>query len=246
MTGAAAALVHVRYRDGDGIDRYCSPAEAARVAFESCLPARSIPNYPGQRHTPGTFWSATTDDLIDYESNLERQHLLLLDFDPDITAMVGQPLIFEGVDAEGAWEHTPDFFARTRAGRAVLIDVTDPTRLHWPEVILQARRTAVACAVLGWDYRRLSSIDPLQWANVSWLAAYRRPLHAGVDLVDPLIAAAQEPVAVGNLLAAFPVPELVRPVLFHLCWHQRIAIELDRPLRESTLVWAAGSGEGTP
>src|SRR5205807_5280333 len=34
------------------------------------------------RHRPGHWWTATTGDLVGYESWLERDRLLLLDFDP--------------------------------------------------------------------------------------------------------------------------------------------------------------------
>jgi hypothetical protein len=231
-------ILQIAYRDADGITRQC-PAEAAcDLPFETYLPARTIPSYPGQRHTPGSYWAATTEDLIDFESFLENQHLLLLDFDPEITAFVGQPFIFEGVDTDGAWRHVPDIFARTLAGGAVLIDVSHPSRDERPAVIRQSRRTEMACRDMGWDYRRAGAVDPQLWANLSWLSAYRRPLYADRDLIDPLIAGARSPIAIGDLLATTPVPELARPVLLHLCWHHRIDIDLDHPFRETTLVCA--------
>lgn len=238
MPDPSTSIMTIRYRDGDGIDRTCNLDTAAAVAFEGCLPARQIPTYPGQRHTPGTYWAATTGELIDYESYLERQHLVLLDFDPDITAMAGQPLLLEGIDDEGAWQHVPDIFARTREGGGILIDVRAPRRLARAEVQRQAHRTAAVCRAIGWEYRHVSAVDERRWQTISWLAAYRRPLHGARELIDPLIAAAAEPTPIGTVITACPVPELAKPVLLHLCWHHRLGLDLDGPLGESTLVWS--------
>ena len=46
--------------------------------------------------------------------------MTLLDFDPDVTAFVGQPLTFDGVDTDGACTHTPDLFARRVDGSVLL------------------------------------------------------------------------------------------------------------------------------
>ncbi len=51
-------------------------------------------------------------DFADYESVLESKWLTLLGFDPQVTACVTQPLQFDAIDARGAWQHTPDVFAR--------------------------------------------------------------------------------------------------------------------------------------
>jgi hypothetical protein len=61
-----------------------------------------------QRHTPGRYWSATTGQLVEYESYLESKWLTLLDFDPAVVAFASQPLEFDGVDGQGAWSHIPD------------------------------------------------------------------------------------------------------------------------------------------
>jgi hypothetical protein len=44
-------------------------------------PVRRFRPYKGQR-LPGELWSATDGRLVEFESWLERDHLMLLDFDP--------------------------------------------------------------------------------------------------------------------------------------------------------------------
>ncbi|WP_234042274.1 TnsA-like heteromeric transposase endonuclease subunit [Streptomyces marianii] len=213
--------------------------QAAEVAFESCPPIRRIPHYIGQKHTPGWFWSATTGTLLGYESYLESQWLTLYDFDPVITGISTQSLILDGVGVGEVWEHTPDIFCRRSDGTALLVDVKNPRLLDHPDVLLQAERTLAACEELGWDYRLVGAVEAQRFANISWLAGYRRPPHSGAELADRLIALARRPVAIDLLLSFMDEPELAFPVLCHLLWHHRLICDLDAPLRASTTVTAA-------
>lgn len=65
--------------------------EAAGVPFEAAAPVRSFASYRGQRHFPGWYYAACMDRLVECESWLERDHALLLDFDPQVVAFVAQP-----------------------------------------------------------------------------------------------------------------------------------------------------------
>ncbi len=226
------------YRDSDGAEHHLGLHAAADIAFENAALARTIPEYIGQRHTPGDYWSATTGSLISYESWLESKWMTLLDFDLDITAYSSQPLTFHGVDAAGSWSHTPDIFARRRDGSVLLLDVKNPRTAGHLDVLTQARRTRATCQKLGWDYGVFTDIDRQLWATVSWLAGYRRDPHAGQNYISQMMALAHVPVPFADLLLFAEAPELARPVLFHLCWRQEIVFDLTRPLRDSTLVHA--------
>ena len=61
------------------------------MRFEDAAPARSFRWSRGQGHFPGWWWLATTGRHVGYESWLERDHLMLLDFDPAVTAVASQP-----------------------------------------------------------------------------------------------------------------------------------------------------------
>jgi hypothetical protein len=62
------------------------------VSIEAGLPVRGIPSYKGQRHLPGRYWFATTARHVRYESLLERDVLIVLDFDSSVTAVASQVL----------------------------------------------------------------------------------------------------------------------------------------------------------
>jgi len=228
----------VYYRDPDGVERLVPQAAAADVPFELCPPARAIPHHLDQKHTPGHYWSATTAGLVGYESRLESKWMTLLDFDPDVVAFVGQPLTLHGIDADGNWTHTPYIFARRIDGSVLLLDVKNPNKVADLDVQHQARRTRAVCDGLGWDYGLFAEPDPQLWATVSWLAGFRRPPRAGQEYLAPLMTLAQRSAPLGDLCSFCEVPELARPVLFHLCWQQQIVFDLTRPLREATTVRA--------
>ncbi|MFI5761987.1 TnsA-like heteromeric transposase endonuclease subunit [Streptomyces sp. NPDC051563] len=232
-------LVRVRYVDAEGIERLVRLEEAAGVLFEDGRMVRAIPSYRDQGHMPGQYWVAKWGDFADYESVLESKWLMLLDFDPQVTAFVTQPLEFDAIDARGAWRHTPDVFARRRDGSVLLLDVKNPELRNDPKVLLQEERTRRVCERLGWDYAMVSEPSRQRWVNVDLLSSARRPLHLGADLVPRLLELAREPVEIGELMRFMEFPDLARGVLYHLMWHQRIVTDLDRPLRETTLVKTA-------
>lgn len=58
------------------------------MEFEAGLPVRGFPSYRGQRHFPGLYWSATTGGHVGFESWLERDHAMLLDFTPEVTGLL--------------------------------------------------------------------------------------------------------------------------------------------------------------
>jgi hypothetical protein len=232
---------YLHYLDPGGSERLVPAGHAALVAFEDALPAREIPSYAGQHHTPGHYWSAATDRMVGYESYLESKWMKLIDFDPNTAAFSAQPFTIEAQDAEGDWEHTPDMFVRRRNGSALLVDVKDDGRMQVPAVVRQAERTADLCRTIGWDYTMVGEPDPLRWATVSWLAGYRRPLRGGKDLTGPLLELAQRPVPIGELVSFQSVPELARAVVYHLMWHHQLTFDPTRPLRDHTRVHTAYS-----
>jgi len=181
---------------------------------------------------------ASTGRHVEFESWLERDHLMLLDFDPDVTVVSSQPfwLRWQG---EGGRDrrHVPDFFARLAGGTGVVADIRPDDRIPEKDVEVFAV-TAAACAAAGWEFRRLGEIDPVLAANVRWLSRYRHPRCAAAG---GIAAALVGVFADGRGL--FARAELagerlrVLPVLFHLMWWGRLVADLSQePLGPATLV----------
>jgi hypothetical protein len=231
-------LVEIGYVAADGAEQRVSPADAPGVAFESCAPVRRFLSRKGQRHLSGRWWSATAAGHVGYESWLERDHLMLLDYDPDVVGIASQPFWLFWTTAEGkARSHAPDYFARRTDGSAVVIDCRPLDRIK-PRDVVAFETTGRVCELLGWDYRLVGAPDAITTANVRWLSGYRHPRHDRPVLAAALreVFATPGPLLAGAQAAGDPIAVL--PVLFHLLWRHDLAVDVSVPLGPSSAVTA--------
>lgn len=237
---SSGPLLQVRFVDEDGAQHTLAAELARAVPFEYCLPMRAFTHRRDQRHTPGDYWAAVAGDLIGCESYLERQWMTALDFDPQVAALSSQPMTFLGADPSGTWRATPDIFARLADGTGQVIEVKNPQQLKDPKVLLTAERVKSASAAIGLGYRLVGALDPQLWANLRWLTGYRRPL-AGTqeNLAARILALAERPTSIDDLLSFLHPAALARPVIFHLLWHGRLVCDMTAPLRGASVVHRA-------
>ncbi|WP_211241198.1 TnsA-like heteromeric transposase endonuclease subunit [Pseudonocardia spinosispora] len=201
-----------------------------------------VPLGQGAAPLNGRWWTATTGTLVGYESWLERDRLVLLDFDPDIVGIASQPFWLFWTTAEGkARSHTPDYFARLVDGSALLLDVRAADRIK-PRDRAAFDATAEACVALGWRYEVAGASPEVLLANVRWLAGYRHPRHMRDTVAVALRAGFATPVGLLDGAEEVGDPIAVLPVLFHLLWLGDLHAELDRPLHPEVLVTAATVG----
>ena len=110
-------------------------------------PCGRFPSYRGQRNFPGLWWSATTGEHVGFESWLEREHAMMLDFDPDggcvlLTAVLAA--VARTVSACGGTP--PDFFSRLDDGSALVVDVRADDQIPATDAEV-FEVTASACAL---------------------------------------------------------------------------------------------------
>jgi len=98
--------------DGRPAVRKVPLADAPGTRFEYVRPVREFPSYPGRRGFPGLWWSSTMRDLVGFESWLERDRLMLLDFSPEVAAFSSQPFWLTWPAGTKKRRHAPDYFAR--------------------------------------------------------------------------------------------------------------------------------------
>lgn len=195
------------------------------VRFELGMPARSFPSFKGQRNWPGLWWSATNGCHVGYESWLERDVAMMLDFDPDVVGFASQPFRLCWPDGAEQRQHVPDFFARRADGTGVVVDVRPDDRIGERDTGAFAA-TELACRQVGWQFRRTGGPGPLLAANVRWLAGYRHPRHSVAALSEALLVAFAEPAPLMAGARAVGDPILVLPVLYHLLWRHRLVTGL--------------------
>jgi hypothetical protein len=136
-----------------------------QVPVEAGRPVRRFAARKGQRHLRGLWWSATMGGHVGYESWLERDYLLAMDFDVMVTAVASQPFwLYWSDDAGERLKHAPDFLGRPADGSAVVVDCR-PAERRPPRDVAKFDATAVACEALGWEYRLVSATDPVVTAN---------------------------------------------------------------------------------
>jgi len=145
------------------------------VRFEDVAPVRGFGSFKGQRHFAGSWWFATTRRHVGFESWVERDQLMALDFDRSVVGVSSQPFWLTLDCGPDRRRHVPDYFARLRDGSAVVIDVRPDERVK-PQDAAVFAATAASCAAVGWGYRRVGVPDPVFTANLRWLAGYR---HTG-------------------------------------------------------------------
>ncbi len=205
------------------------------------MPARPFRFEKGLQSFAGWWYFAKTGTHIGFESWLERDHLMLMDFDPGVRAVASQPFWLRWRDEEGRSRlHAPDFFARRHDGSAVVVDVRPDDRI--PERDARAFAvTAEACETAGWDYRRSGNLNPVMVANVRWLSRYRHRRCLAPEVAAVLLEAfaAGRVLAEGAELAGDRLRVL--PVLFHLMWQRQLAADLTVPLGMSAVVHAGGT-----
>ena len=111
----------IGYVTDDGLEHRVSLSQAWATPFESCSPIRRFTSHKGQRHL--SWWSATVGRHMGYESWMERDHVMALDFDPTVVGIASQPFWLSWRDEAGKLiSHAPDFFARRADGTSVVVD----------------------------------------------------------------------------------------------------------------------------
>ncbi|MDQ0934382.1 hypothetical protein QFZ49_004322 [Streptomyces turgidiscabies] len=220
----AEAYVELSYVDAVRERRRRPLLDCVTARFKDVAPVRPFRWSRGERHFPGWYRAATTGQHVGFESWLERDRLLLMDFDPQVVGVASQPFWVHWHDGERERRHAPDYFVRRVDGSAVVVDVRADGRIE-PKDAEAFEVTRLACAQAGWSFERVGEPGAVLLANVRWLSRYRHPrclrgpgadrLREVFAVPGPLMAGAD---AAGDRLATLPA-------LFRLLWLQELTAE---------------------
>ena len=239
MSGGAAALLdgfEFAYVTPDGAEARRGLADAWGAQLEEAPPVRRFASYKGQKHFPGAWWSATGERLIGYESWLERDHLMLLDFDPSVRGIASQPFWLFWMTEDGrSRSHAPDYFVRRCDGSGVVVDCR-PLERRKARDLVAFEATRQACQAVGWEYRLVGAADRTLVRNVRWLSGYRHPRHHQDRVAAGLREAFAGPVPLLDGAREVGHPIAVLPTLFHLLWGQELVVDLSAPLHQGVMV----------
>ncbi len=225
------------------------------------MPARTVPkNY---RNLTGLVYNTRTHTLSAFESTLERDYLLLLDFDPAVEFYEEQLVTIKYCDSHGRLHrYTPDVFVRYR--RAVNTSSTPPSllcevkyrddlRQHWAEYKPRFKAAHRYARERGWHFRWITEreIRTPYLENVKFLRQYRDLTVGPTEQRQLLQTLAEQPVTdVEGLLAAMTDDCWHRaqwlPVLWHLVAQRRVGIDLRQPLTPRSSLWPQSLTEPPP
>lgn len=216
------------------------------------MPVRTVPkNY---RSLTGLVPNPRTPSMTAFESSLERDFLLLLDFDPAVEFFEEQPVKIVYHDAkERRRTYTPDVLVRYRPDRRqarhtkpLLCEVKyrDDLRQHWAEYRPKFRAAQRYARQQGWRFRLVTErhVRTPYLENVKFLRPYRT-LSVNDAYRTQLLStlATLEVTDPASLLAAvfqdrWQQAQLL-PMLWQLVATQQIATALDQPLTMQSRLW---------
>jgi hypothetical protein len=245
VAGLAGVRFTVDYLGADGAALRESLGSCVGVRFEDVPAVRSFRFAKGMTSFAGWWWFTATGEHVGYESWLERDHVMLMDFDPTVVAVASQPFWLSWHDGRRRRRHAPDFFVRRADGTGVVVDVRADDRIPERDAEVFAV-TELACAQVGWEFRRVGVPVAVLTANVRWLSRYRHPRclgrpGSGLDVALLRTFAVETPLLAGAGAEANGERLAVLPVLFHLLWLGRLIAAgfVSAPLGASTLIRAA-------
>lgn len=210
--------------------------EVGQVAGGS--PVREFSWRPKQGNYPGWLWTATTRTLVGYESLLERDRVLLADFDPAVAGIASQPFWLSGSDDGVRRRHVPDYLLTGGDGSVVVVDVKPARMCEEPDVAVVLEWTGRLCRSRGWRYEVFHGEDPVVMANLRFLAQGRRSMFLGEECVSAVAAAWRSGMTLGQVEARASGfdPLDVRASALALLWRQVWTTDLSQPLSRGSLI----------
>lgn len=216
-----------------------APGELSLGADGRLKPVRKSSVVRGQSNMPGLWFSSVMRKHVAYESLLERDRMLLLDFDPRTSAYLEQPLKLTYRAGGKKRVHTPDLLVWQRDGSLVLCNVKSTANLDRGSFPAQSEACAQFCELERIDYEVFTEPDGQILENVRWLSGYWWVDFRSSNAYRSMIQALRdEPATVNDLVVESGEHPLVsRPVLFAALWSRHFSIDLTKPLSNETKVW---------
>ena len=217
------------------------------------MPVRSVPK--NSRSLTGKIIDSHTHTAVAFESALERDLYLLLDFDPSVAHFEEQPVTIAYQDPGGVKRrYTPDVLVHyipalrgQRDHRSVLYEIKyrDDLRTHWHEYRAKFKAARRYARSQGWRFRLITEreIRTPYLKNVKFLRQYRARRFDCGDSHQMLTILAERGETEPETLLALLSPDRwerarLLPVLWHLIAIGEVGADLTVPLTMSSRIWS--------
>ncbi len=196
----------------------------------------------GGRKVVGKFPSLKMGRMIMWESQIERDYLYLVDFDPDVVYCQEQPLIVRYYDDRDCKMHryTPDFLLVRRSSKKQIIEVKDEKTARSEEYQQLFQRVAPVLHREGYEFivvtDRMVRVQPLL-KNAKLLHKYAATRISNEHLIHltDLFADRRE-LPLGELTTLLGSKGISMQQIFALLWHGILSIDLGKEINSDSLV----------
>jgi hypothetical protein len=216
------------------------------------MPVRKIPK--NHRSVTGFVASGVNANQAAFESTLERDFMLLVDFDSEVISYEEQPVRIDYLSADGKAHHyTPDILVTyrqipnsTTLKPSLLAEIKHRRDLfgHWQELKPKFRAARRYAKERGWNFKIITEVEirTPYLKNVKFLRQYQRwPINlAGASLllqkVSELRSTDPESLLASVCQDAHDRAHLL-PALWRLVAQRKIGADLNQPLTMQSLIW---------
>lgn len=214
--------------------------DLVRLAFEAVAPFRTFSAYRAKRNYEGVYPFRNLDAQVEFESLLEGQFLLQLDWENAATAVTAQPFRAHWDSGEQVRSHIPDYFCRLTNGDGLVVDVRPEERVD--DAAREAFEfTRRLCEEVGWEYRIYGTPSTHLISNLRVFKQYASFECDDKYMANTLRAAARK-ISITDLISFGTSQEVsggvTRSLIYRLLWERRLQTDWYRPLSSATEVWA--------
>lgn len=211
------------------------------------MPARKIPlNY---RHITGYIHSDKSDDYTHFEASLERDALLLCEFDPKVKKFKTQPRRFHFIRNGKPRHYTPDIHIEYEDGRKLYVEIKYRADLKEDWLELKPKFKAAIRELKTESATRFKILTEQEirtpfLKNVTFLLPYKnRPFEEYQLATINKILSRGQPMPLKELLSLCSSDMIEQAEFLNTLWYavanQLILTELSTPLNMNQLVWMA-------
>ena len=207
------------------------------VAFMAWRPPACFKN---QVNLPGYFWISQTKQFIFYESRLEMAVLKQLDFEEEIAFVVPQPFQMSFEFNKRKLHHVPDFLVWRHQKPLLLVNVKPKKFMQKPNNLLSFAACRALTGRIRLEHKVFNEPPPVHFANVRWLAGYRREPYMYSSIAPELVQRlADQSLAFGVWVRVEFEESIVRPVAFHLMWKRLVQFDTTTVIDDNSTTWLA-------
>lgn len=212
------------------------------------MPVREIPK--SYRSVTGKFASLKNGRSISFESSLERDLFLSLEFDSLVNTYEEQPIVITG-EVDGLHtKYTPDCLTTHIDGTQALIEVKYQTDLEKADDdLLRRLRLAKSYAEQHeMEFRVVTELDlrGTRLDNQKFIYRFSTPPKNFEQMALAVKSALKQPMVLNELLSAFSADKHIQttfiPTIWHLVFIGELQIDMGFPITGSTLIGRQGHG----